>query len=286
MSRLSGELGQQIRQLVLTKLGSKSRDRIDAVPLDQSAELAPAKLRREGRLVDRRRVAVVAAFLPPRYQPLLVQAHENRHDGRVGQLPIARLVQGGMNLGHGLRSGQPQPLHHAALQRAQESGLDPAGFAHPRILLRVTSYFARLTRPCCHSERRGAYYWACSTQHRVLVVRFMSLLRACLDWRVLVGLATVGLAVFLIAPNIIAAAVPLLLIAACPLSMILMMRTMAIQERGMDQPPDLALGTDRVAGLRAQLEASRREEARLARELDHLESTGSRIVGEANPARE
>lgn len=49
----------------------------------------------------------------------------------------------------------------------------------------------------------------------------------CLNRNVLIGLAAVGLGVLVFAPNLLGAALPLLLFAACPLSMVLMMRAMS-----------------------------------------------------------
>lgn len=49
----------------------------------------------------------------------------------------------------------------------------------------------------------------------------------CLNRNVLMGVATVGLGVWLFAPNVLGAALPLLLFAACPLSMVFMMRRMS-----------------------------------------------------------
>lgn len=52
----------------------------------------------------------------------------------------------------------------------------------------------------------------------------MNLLKACYDWRVITALAGVGIGVFLLAPNLLGAALPLLLVGACPLSMMLRSR--------------------------------------------------------------
>lgn len=54
----------------------------------------------------------------------------------------------------------------------------------------------------------------------------MKYLRVCLDPRVVGAVALAGLAVVLLAPGLVAAAIPLLLVAACPLSMLVMMRAM------------------------------------------------------------
>lgn len=50
-----------------------------------------------------------------------------------------------------------------------------------------------------------------------------SVLGMCFDWRVLTGLGAVGLGVWLLAPHYILGALPLLLVLACPLSMVVMM---------------------------------------------------------------
>ena len=54
----------------------------------------------------------------------------------------------------------------------------------------------------------------------------MKMLRMCLDWRVLVGLAAVGVGTYAVAPGAVVAALPILSLAACPLSMLLMMKAM------------------------------------------------------------
>src|SRR5713101_8855777 len=54
-----------------------------------------------------------------------------------------------------------------------------------------------------------------------------SVLRMCFDWRVLTGLAAVGVGIWLVAPQVIAPALPILVVLICPLSMLLMARMMA-----------------------------------------------------------
>jgi hypothetical protein len=44
----------------------------------------------------------------------------------------------------------------------------------------------------------------------------------CLNWKVLLALAMVGVGIWVLAPKLFLAALPVLLIAACPLSMLLM----------------------------------------------------------------
>ena len=94
-------------------------------------------------------------------------------------------------------------------------------------------------------------------------------LKACYDSRVIAALAAVGIGVFVFAPSLITAALPLLLLAACPLSMVVMMKMMG----GHDSSPGpqaAANPVDRGAQLEAQLAASRREQQRLATELEQL----------------
>jgi DUF2933 family protein len=51
-------------------------------------------------------------------------------------------------------------------------------------------------------------------------------LHLCLNWKVVTGLAVVGLSVWIVAPNFLWLALPVLILAACPISMLLMMRGM------------------------------------------------------------
>ncbi|GAA5512346.1 hypothetical protein Dcar01_01060 [Deinococcus carri] len=55
----------------------------------------------------------------------------------------------------------------------------------------------------------------------------MKLFGICLNWKVFVGLAVIAVGLyFAVSPGAFAAALPFLLAAACPLSMLLMMRFM------------------------------------------------------------
>ena len=64
------------------------------------------------------------------------------------------------------------------------------------------------------------------------------MLRACLNWKVIGGLAVVGLGIWFVAPNLLVAALPVLLIAVCPLSMVLMMRGMQGEHHGSQSGND------------------------------------------------
>ena len=82
----------------------------------------------------------------------------------------------------------------------------------------------------------------------------MKMLKMCLNWKVLASLAAVGAGVYLFAPGLLAEAVPILLLAVCPLSMLLMMWAMQ-QSQGQQTPrePDVGLTREEwIARLREQ----------------------------------
>lgn len=54
----------------------------------------------------------------------------------------------------------------------------------------------------------------------------MNALKMCLNWKVIAGVAALGVGFFVFAPGLAAAALPFLVLAICPLSMILMMGAM------------------------------------------------------------
>ena len=82
----------------------------------------------------------------------------------------------------------------------------------------------------------------------------------CLNWKVMAALAAAGLGVYVFAPGWAAAALPLLIVAACPLSMLLMMRAMGSMGscKTTDRAGD-ADDADEVARLRAEVAMLRAE---------------------------
>jgi Protein of unknown function (DUF2933) len=111
----------------------------------------------------------------------------------------------------------------------------------------------------------------------------MRLLRACYDWRVITVVAAVGLGIYLAAPRLVATMVPLLVFAVCPLSMLLMMRSMGSHQvaEPVAQPALDAAEVSRAA-LRSELAAIARQQARLTAQLEALED---RNRGKAVPDR-
>lgn len=56
-------------------------------------------------------------------------------------------------------------------------------------------------------------------------------MRMCINKRVVAGLAVVALALFALSPRLLGGLAPVLIMAACPLSMLLMMRGMSGRDR-------------------------------------------------------
>lgn len=109
----------------------------------------------------------------------------------------------------------------------------------------------------------------------------MRVLKMCLNPKVLAGLAVAGVAIYLIAPNLIAAALPLLLLAACPLSMLLMMWGMQ-HAHGQQTTQESGAGLtreERIARLRTQQATLAEQIGTLEREEANAPASGSRGNG-------
>ncbi len=99
----------------------------------------------------------------------------------------------------------------------------------------------------------------------------MKMLKTCLNPKALAGLVMVGVGIYLVAPGLLAEALPILLLAACPLSMLLMMWAMQ-HTPGQDQ--QTTQDTDGVGLSREeQLARLRAEQAALADRIGELEKT-------------
>lgn len=97
----------------------------------------------------------------------------------------------------------------------------------------------------------------------------MKMIRMCLNWKVIAALTALGLGLWLVAPGVLAAAVPILLLAVCPLSMLLMMSAMAGSSdatRGHEMS-----GDDHVPPSDVRLERLRAKRAILDEEITVLE---------------
>ncbi len=110
----------------------------------------------------------------------------------------------------------------------------------------------------------------------------------CLNWKVIAGLAVVGLGVWAVAPNLAGAALPFLIVLACPLSMLFMMRGMgggqcATEGEQARRSSGVGLTRDeQVAELRAQMESLQAQQQAISRELNELEGARTQAPYAAN----
>ncbi|MCA1687022.1 MAG: DUF2933 domain-containing protein [Actinobacteria bacterium] len=109
----------------------------------------------------------------------------------------------------------------------------------------------------------------------------MQMLKMCLNWKVLAGLTAVGIGIYLVAPNLVAAALPILLLAACPLSMLLMMLMMKDTQgsQGEASEPRLSPEHDPSLTREEQLVRLRWDQAAVADRIDALVQEEPRSTG-------
>lgn len=104
-------------------------------------------------------------------------------------------------------------------------------------------------------------------------------MKMCFNWKVIAGLAVVGLGTWAVAPGLAVAALPLLILAVCPISMLLMMRGMqggqcASRPQQASSPARTGLTRDeQLAELRTQLTDIQEQQDGIAREISRLESS-------------
>ena len=115
----------------------------------------------------------------------------------------------------------------------------------------------------------------------------------CFNWKVLAGLAAVGVGIYVFAPDMVVGALPLLLLAACPLSMLVMGRGMmggqcptltqqAAPPERTGQPVAVQLTRDeQLAELKSQLTILEVRQRAIAREIVALEGADGTVVLEA-----
>lgn len=105
-------------------------------------------------------------------------------------------------------------------------------------------------------------------------------MRMCFNWKVIASLAALCLGIYVVAPGLIASALPVLLVLVCPLSMLLMGGMMG--GMGTGRTADVVADTEPVpsrdrqlAELRARLRGLAEQQAALAREIAQVEATGT-----------
>jgi len=117
----------------------------------------------------------------------------------------------------------------------------------------------------------------------------LQMLFMCLNWKVVAGLAVVGVIVWVVAPQFLLGPIPLLIVAACPLSMLFMMRGMqgggdqTTQQPAQVRQPSAAEFTrdEQLAELRSRQSGLQQEQEFLARQISEMESPETSIISEA-----
>ena len=110
----------------------------------------------------------------------------------------------------------------------------------------------------------------------------MKALKMCLNWKVIAGVAAVGGGIFVFAPDIAAAALPFLILAICPLSMIFMMGAMNSMNKGTSTADSSVGGAslgrgDQLAQLRLQQRDIADKIAALETESDATTRAGGQV---------
>lgn len=121
----------------------------------------------------------------------------------------------------------------------------------------------------------------------------MNLIKGCLNWKVIGGLLVLGGFLLVMAPGIGAAAIPVLFMLACPLSMLVMMPLMMKGINADNQPasprqpepvqlPDLhrLSHIEQISRLKAQMTFLQSQQAELGHQIDRLESPAGSGQGE------
>ncbi|MGH2573295.1 MAG: DUF2933 domain-containing protein [Actinomycetota bacterium] len=106
-----------------------------------------------------------------------------------------------------------------------------------------------------------------------------NIVRMCFNWKVLSALAVLGLGVWIAAPGLLGAALPLLLVALCPLSMLLMMRRMQGDRDEPQRQPETQVASagtreDRLEQLRDQLSSVHVQRENITQKIRRLELDG------------
>jgi len=109
-------------------------------------------------------------------------------------------------------------------------------------------------------------------------------LQMCLNWRVLAGLGGVGVILWLVAPKAVLGVLPFLVFLACPLSMVLMIRTMQGDraDAKSGQSGSSRSRNSREQGLvelKGRMADMRTEQELIARQIAQLEAGGVRADG-------
>lgn len=119
-------------------------------------------------------------------------------------------------------------------------------------------------------------------------VRVSKIVRMCFNWKVLTALGVLGLGVWIAAPSLLGAVLPLLLVAVCPLSMLLMMWGMQGEGSEHEQSGSLIAlerkGEHRLP-LKSQLSSIQAQQQAISEEVEGTSGNGSEGGPPKGPAR-
>ena len=113
----------------------------------------------------------------------------------------------------------------------------------------------------------------------------------CFNWKVIGGLAVVGLGIWFLVPSVASVALPLLLVAACPLSMLLMMRGMKGGQCDSHAPaatqehPVARTRSKQLEELRVQLAQAQGQQQALSSRIAELEGEDSSVPAPSQAPR-
>ena len=101
----------------------------------------------------------------------------------------------------------------------------------------------------------------------------MNMLKMCLNWKVITAVALVGVGLFVYAPGLALSALPFLVIAICPLSMLLMMGAMNGMGGDSKSGEGCAMsGQKQPEGREGELAQLKAQQVELASKIDSLEA--------------
>ena len=112
-------------------------------------------------------------------------------------------------------------------------------------------------------------------------------MKMCLNWKAATALAVVAGGIYLLAPSMFAAALPLLVVSLCPLSMLMMMRMMSGDVRPSCRASHVggaAANTESQADLEAELARVRADQRAIEERLGAIRSSAAEPAGQRQAA--
>jgi hypothetical protein len=101
----------------------------------------------------------------------------------------------------------------------------------------------------------------------------MNMLKMCLNWKVIVGVVIVGIGIYVYAPGFALAALPFLVLAICPLSMIFMMGAMGNMNRdGEKSGAACAMGGNKPGNREEELARLKEQQRELGDKIATMEA--------------